>query len=92
MIVFFQIRSVLGNQELKSVFRIVNGRNEDVKIGSILGLLSFNIVINDIHMRNFLDITLYSCRQKLRLIKKNLIFGTKNIFNWFRLRFLKSKL
>ena len=91
MIVFFQIRSVLGNQELKSVFRIVNGRNEDVKIGSILGL-PFNIVINDIHMRNFLDITLYSCRQKLRLIKKNLIFGTKNIFNWFRLRFLKSKL
>ena len=45
---FFQSRSVPRNQDLKSVFLIVNEQNSDLKIGSILRLLSFNMFINDI--------------------------------------------
>ena len=66
--------------------------------GSILGLLLFNIFINDIFMIieqsdicNFADDnTLYSCGERLTEIKENLVSDTKRILNWFRLSSLKA--
>ena len=66
--------------------------------GSILGLLSFNISINDIFMIieqsdiwNFVDDnTSYSYRQRLTEMKSNLIFDRKIISNWFRRNPLKA--
>ena len=65
--------------------------------GSILGPLLFNILINDIFMIieqsdicNFADDnTLYSCEERLKEIKENLVSDTKSILNWFRLNSLK---
>ena len=66
--------------------------------GSILGLLLFNIFINDIfffieksEICNIADDhTLYSCDRNLLLIKENLIFDMKNISFWFRTNSLKA--
>ena len=61
--------------------------------GSILGLLLFNIFINDIFffveksgICNFTDgSTVYSCGKDLPKIKENLICTMKNILKWFKL-------
>ena len=66
--------------------------------GSILGLLLFNIFINDIFsfveksdICNFAhDNTIYSCGKDLPKIKEDLIFTMKNILKWFRLNSLKA--
>ena len=66
--------------------------------GSMLGLILFNIFIEDIFMVieqsdicNFADDnTLYSCGERLTEIKENLIFDTRSILNWFGLNSLKA--
>ena len=66
--------------------------------GSILGPLLFNIFINDIFMIieqldicNFADDnSLYSCGERLREIKENLVSDTKRTLNWFRFNSLKA--
>ena len=49
------------------------------------------IIIEQSDICNFADDnTLYSCGERLTEIKKNLIFDTKRILNWFRLNTLKA--
>ena len=66
--------------------------------GSILGLLLFNIFINDIFsfveksdICNFAhDNTIYSCGKDLPKIKEDLICTMKNVLKWFRLNSPKA--
>ena len=66
--------------------------------GSILGLLLFNIFINDTfffveksEICNFTDDnTVYSCGKDLPKIKEDLICTMKNKLKWFRLDSLKA--
>ena len=67
--------------------------------GSILGLILFNILINDKLMIieqsaicNFADDNaLYSCGEWLTEVEENLIFDTRGILYWLRLSSLKAK-
>ena len=66
--------------------------------GSILGLLLFNIFINDIFFEikksnicNFADDnTLYFCSQDLQSVIENLIYDVKGILTWFKINSKKA--
>ena len=69
-----------------------------VSLGSILGLLLFNIFINDLFFMvirsevcNFADDnTLYSCDKKLENIFVHLKIDLKNVLYWFQVNSLKA--
>ena len=68
-----------------------------VPLGSILDLLFFNLLINDLllfiertNICNFSDDnTIYSCNINLQTILKNLKYDMQNILKWFKVNSMK---